>query len=150
VSPASCARYGTFVSQTRALGLHLKINLTSIEHVKTNIFLLSVAEVLIYFKIAPVNESVSFESSSYNFTIKENEPEASTVGTVKALTGSPLVSVSYNMKTYEDIFSVDGEGTIKALRPLDKEEEEWYILTVQAIDSRTPANTAETTVLFLF
>ncbi|XP_039541429.1 cadherin EGF LAG seven-pass G-type receptor 2-like [Pimephales promelas] len=104
------------------------------------------AEVLIYFKIAPVNESVSFESSSYNFTIKENEPEASTVGTVKALTGSPLVSVSYNMKSHQDVFSVDGEGTIKALRPLDKEEEEWYILTVEAIDSRTPANTAETMV----
>ncbi|XP_039541433.1 protocadherin Fat 4-like isoform X1 [Pimephales promelas] len=104
------------------------------------------AEVLIYFKIASLTESVSFENSSYKFTIKENEPEASTVGKVKALTGSPLVSVSYNMKTYEDIFSVDGEGTIKALRPLDKEEEEWYILTVQAIDSRTPANTAETTV----
>ncbi|KAG1956024.1 protocadherin Fat [Pimephales promelas] len=104
------------------------------------------AKVLIHFKIASLTESVSFENSSYKFTIKENEPEASTVGKVKALTGSPLVSVSYNMKTYEDIFSVDGEGTIKALRPLDKEEEEWYILTVEAIDSRTPANTAETTV----
>jgi len=93
---------------------------------------------------------VSFESSFYKFTIKENEPEASTVGTVKAFTESPLVSVSYNMKSHEDIFSVDGEGTIKALRPLDKEEEEWYILTVEAIDTRTPEpNTAETTVLFL-
>ncbi|XP_056103176.1 protocadherin Fat 1-like isoform X1 [Rhinichthys klamathensis goyatoka] len=104
------------------------------------------AEVLIYFKIASLTESVSFESSSYKFTIKENEPEASIVGKVKALTGSPLATVSYNMKSHEDVFSVDGEGTIKALRPLDKEEEEWYILTVEAIDSRTPPNTAETTV----
>jgi len=126
------------------------IQILSYTQVKINIFLLSVAKVLIHFKIASLTESVSFENSSYKFTIKENEPEASTVGKVKALTGSPLVSVSYNMKTYEDIFSVDGEGTIKALRPLDKEEEEWYILTVEAIDSRTPANTAETTVLFLF
>ncbi|XP_048052036.1 protein dachsous-like [Megalobrama amblycephala] len=54
--------------------------------------------------------------------------------------------VRYNMKSHKDVFSVDGEGTIKALRPLDKEEEEWYILTVEAIDSRTPPNTAETTV----
>ncbi|XP_077103056.1 protocadherin-15-like [Siphateles boraxobius] len=104
------------------------------------------AKVLIYFEITSLTESVSFESSSYKFTIKENEPEASTVGKVKALTGSPVVTVSYNMKSHEDIFSVDGEGTIQALRPLDKEEEEWYILTVEAIDSRTPANTAETTV----
>ncbi|XDV15743.1 hypothetical protein PO909_015754 [Leuciscus waleckii] len=104
------------------------------------------AEVLIHFKIASLTESVSFESSSYKFTIKENEPEASTVGKVKALTGTPGVTVSYNMKSHEDVFSVDGEGTIKALRPLDKEKEEWYILTVEAIDSRTPQNTAETTV----
>ncbi|XP_077102018.1 protocadherin Fat 4-like [Siphateles boraxobius] len=104
------------------------------------------AKVLIYFKITSLTESVSFERSSYKFTIKENEPEASTVGKVKALTGSPLVTVSYNIKSHEDVFSVDEEGTIQALRPLDKEEEEWYILTVEAIDSRTPANTAETTV----
>ncbi|XP_067298573.1 cadherin EGF LAG seven-pass G-type receptor 2 [Pseudorasbora parva] len=104
------------------------------------------AEVLIHFKITSLTESVAFESSSYKFTVKENEPEASTVGKVKALTGSSEVTVSYNIKSHEDVFSVDGEGTIKALRPLDKEEEEWYILTVEAIDSRTPPNTAETTV----
>ncbi|ROL46588.1 Protocadherin-like wing polarity protein stan [Anabarilius grahami] len=104
------------------------------------------AEVLIYFKIAPFTETVAFESSSYKFTIKENEPEASIVGKVRAITGDPVVAVSYNMKSHKDIFSVDGEGTIKALRPLDKEEEEWYILTVEAIDSRTPPNTAETMV----
>ncbi|XP_067259919.1 cadherin EGF LAG seven-pass G-type receptor 2-like isoform X2 [Chanodichthys erythropterus] len=104
------------------------------------------AEVLIHFKITSFTETVAFESSSYKFTIKENEPEASIVGKVKALTGSPLVTVRYNMKSHEDVFSVDGEGTIKALRPLDKEEEEWYILTVEAIDSRTPPTMAETTV----
>ncbi|XP_016145402.1 protocadherin-1-like [Sinocyclocheilus grahami] len=95
------------------------------------------AKVLIHFK----TDGLAFESSSYNFTIKENEPEATIVGKVKALTGSPLVTVSYNMKSHKDVFSVDGEGIIKALRPLDKEEEEWYILTVEAIDSRTPPNT---------
>ncbi|XP_016358108.1 cadherin EGF LAG seven-pass G-type receptor 3-like [Sinocyclocheilus anshuiensis] len=100
------------------------------------------AKVLIHFK----TDGLAFESSSYNFTIKENEPEATIVGKVKALTGSPLVTVSYNMKSHKDVFSVDGEGIIKALRPLDKEEEEWYILTVEAIDSRTPPNTAETMV----
>ncbi|CAM4471706.1 unnamed protein product [Leuciscus chuanchicus] len=90
------------------------------------------AEVLIHFKIASLTES--------------NEPEASIVGKVKALTGTPGVTVSYNMKSHEDVFSVDGEGTIKALRPLDKEKEEWFILRVEAIDSRTSPNTAETTV----
>ncbi|XP_059411097.1 protocadherin gamma-A4-like [Carassius carassius] len=104
------------------------------------------AAVLIYFQISSVNESMAFQRTSYNFIINENEPESSTVGRVKALTGSPLVTVSYNMKSHEDVFSVDGEGTIKALRALDREEEEWYILTVEAVDSRTPPNTAETTV----
>ncbi|XP_026118591.1 protocadherin Fat 4-like [Carassius auratus] len=100
------------------------------------------AKVLIHFK----TEGLAFESSSYNFTIKENEPQATIVGHVKALTGSPQVTVSYNMKSHEDVFSVDGEGTIKALRPLDKEEEEWYFLKVEAIDSSSPPNTAETMV----
>ncbi|XP_056312425.1 protocadherin Fat 4 [Danio aesculapii] len=104
------------------------------------------AEVLIHFKIASLTESVSFESSSYDFAIKENEPESTIIGTVKALTGSPLVTVNYNMKSHEDVFSVDAEGTIKALKSLNKEDVEWYILTVEAIDSRTPPNTAETTV----
>ncbi|XP_043094019.1 protocadherin Fat 1-like [Puntigrus tetrazona] len=104
------------------------------------------AEVLINFKISSLNEGVAFESSSYNFAIKENEPEATILGKVKALTGSPLATVSYNMKSHEDLFSVDEEGTIKALKSLDKEEEEWYFITVEAIDSRSPPNTAETTV----
>ncbi|XP_059410729.1 protocadherin Fat 1-like isoform X3 [Carassius carassius] len=104
------------------------------------------AEVLINFKITSLTDTVAFESSFYNFVIKENEPKDTIVGEVKALTGSPLVTVSYNIKTHEDVFSVDEEGTIKALRLLDKEEEEWYILTVEAIDSRSPPNTAETMV----
>ncbi|XP_057187769.1 protocadherin Fat 4 [Triplophysa rosa] len=90
-------------------------------------------------------ESVAF-ASSYNFSIKENEPAATKVGVVKALTGSSQVTVSYSMRSHEDVFSVDADGTIKALRALDKEKEEWYILTVEATDSRTPPNTAETTV----
>ncbi|XP_026118590.1 protocadherin Fat 1 isoform X2 [Carassius auratus] len=104
------------------------------------------AEVLINFKLTSLTDTVAFESSSYNFVIKENEPKDTIVGEVQALTGSPQVTVSYNIKTHEDVFSVDEEGTIKALRQLDKEEEEWYILTVEAIDSRTPPNTAETMV----
>ncbi len=103
---------------------------------------------MIHVKISSLNEGVGFQSSSYNYSIKENEPEATIVGKVKALSGSPLVTVSYNMKSHKDVFSVDEEGTIKALKSLDKEEEEWYFLTVEAIDSRTPPNTAETTVLF--
>ncbi|XP_050973860.1 protocadherin-like wing polarity protein stan [Labeo rohita] len=104
------------------------------------------AEVLIHFKIASLTDSVAFENSSYNFIIKENEPEDTIVGKVKAVTGNPLVTVSYNMKSHEDVFSVNSEGTITALKPLDKEKVEWYFLTIEAVDSRTPPNTAETTV----
>ncbi|KAL0202893.1 hypothetical protein M9458_000911, partial [Cirrhinus mrigala] len=89
---------------------------------------------LIHFKIASLTDSVAFENSSYNFIIKENEPEATIVGEVKAVTGTSLVTVSYNMNS----------GTIKALTPLDKEKEGWYFFTVEAVDSRTPPNTAET------
>ncbi|KAI2668126.1 Cadherin-related tumor suppressor [Labeo rohita] len=83
------------------------------------------AEVLIHFKIASLTDSVAFENSSYNFIIKENEPEDTIVGKVKAVTGNPLVTVSYNMKSHEDVFSVNSEGTITALKPLDKEKVEW-------------------------
>ncbi|KAA0721886.1 Protocadherin Fat 4 FAT tumor suppressor -like protein 4 [Triplophysa tibetana] len=103
------------------------------------------AEVLIDIRIVSLTEGMAF-ASSYNFSIKENEPAATKVGTVKASTGSSQVTVSYRMKLHEDVFSVDADGTIKALRALDKEMEEWYILTVEATDSRTPPNTAETMV----
>ncbi|TRY64470.1 hypothetical protein DNTS_017153 [Danionella cerebrum] len=104
------------------------------------------AKVLIHLKTSSLTESVVFESSSYNFAIKENEPESSLIGQVKALTGSSVVTVSYNMKSHEGIFSVDAEGRIKAIKTLNKEDVEWYIFTVEAVDSRTPPNTAETTV----
>ncbi|XP_073716311.1 protocadherin Fat 4 isoform X2 [Misgurnus anguillicaudatus] len=103
------------------------------------------AEVLIYFKMTSVTDGLDF-ASSYNFLVKENEPAATKVGVVKAVTGSSEVTVRYSMMSHEDVFSVDADGTIKALVPLDKEKEEWYMLRVQATDSRSPRNTAETTV----
>lgn len=102
---------------------------------------------MIDFRTVSLAEGVAF-ASSYNFSIKENEPAATKVGVVKASTGSSQVTVRYSMRSHEDVFSVDNDGTIESLRALDKEKEEWYILTVEATDSRTPPNTAETTVLF--
>lgn len=106
----------------------------------------SSADVLINFRLVSLTEGVAF-ASTYNFSVKENEPAATKVGMVKASTGSSQVAVSYSMRSHEDVFSVDAEGAVKSLRPLDKEKEEWYILTVEATDSRTPPNTAQTTVI---
>lgn len=89
---------------------------------------------------------VAFESSAYNFSVPENELEGTSVGVVKALTGSSLVQANYSLRLHADLFAVDEEGVITTLRPLDTETLEWYNVEVEATDSRTPPNIAVTVV----
>ncbi|KAL7845474.1 hypothetical protein AOLI_G00236660 [Acnodon oligacanthus] len=107
----------------------------------------STAKVLIEIKAASLTEDLAFENSTYHFSVKENEPVETEVGVVKALTGSQLVQVTYILTSHSDLFSVDESGTIKTLQSLDKEEQEWYFIKVQATDSRTPPSTAVTMVV---
>ncbi|XP_023190113.1 protein dachsous-like [Xiphophorus maculatus] len=87
-------------------------------------------------------EGVAFLNSSYNFSLKENENSGVTVGQVHASAGSDLYEVSYGLRTHEDLFSIDSSGTIFSTKELDKEEQEWYILDVEAVDTRTPPTSA--------
>ncbi|KAF5894805.1 protocadherin Fat 4-like, partial [Clarias magur] len=82
-----------------------------------------------------------------NDTVKENEPRETNMGMVKALTGSQLVQVTYRLMSNTDLFGVDQTGAIITLKSLDKEEKEMYIVNVEATDSRTPPNSAITTVV---
>lgn len=91
--------------------------------------------------------SVVFTNSSYVFMVKENELKDTNVGVVNALTGSELIKVTYSLMSHKDLFAVDHTGAIKTLKSLDKEEKDVYIVNVEATDSRTPPNTAESTVL---
>ncbi|XP_032418047.1 cadherin EGF LAG seven-pass G-type receptor 2-like [Xiphophorus hellerii] len=88
------------------------------------------------------SEGVAFLNSSYNFSLKENENSGVTVGQVHASAGSDLYEVSYGLRTHEDLFSIDSSGTIFSTKELDKEEQEWYILDVEAVDNRTPPTSA--------
>ncbi|XP_027874626.1 protocadherin Fat 2-like [Xiphophorus couchianus] len=88
------------------------------------------------------SEGVAFLNSSYNFSLKENENSGVTVGQVHASAGSDLYEVSYGLRTHEDLFSIDSSGTIFSTKELDKEEQEWYILDVEAVDTRTPPTSA--------
>lgn len=94
-----------------------------------------------------LTDAIVFENSSYFFSVKENEPSETNVGEIKALTGSQPIQVAYSLASHTDLFTVDKTGAIKTIKSLDKEEKEMYIITVEATDSRTPPNTAETMVL---
>ncbi|KAG5855649.1 hypothetical protein ANANG_G00051350 [Anguilla anguilla] len=85
---------------------------------------------------------VDFQSSAYNFTVAENERAGTQVGVVKALAGNSSVEITYTLRSHKDLFSVDEQGVVSTLRPLDKETQEWYTMAVEATDSRTPPNTA--------
>ncbi|XP_062389788.1 protocadherin 18-like [Sardina pilchardus] len=63
-----------------------------------------------------------------------------------ASSGSSLIDVSYNLKTHTDLFSVDTSGSVRTLVELDKEEKEFYAISVEATDTRVPPNTALTVV----
>ncbi|XP_076847946.1 cadherin-23 [Brachyhypopomus gauderio] len=105
------------------------------------------ANVMIQIRAVSLSDSLTFENSTYYFTIKENEPMETDVGGVKASTGSQLDQITYKLTSHTDLFSIDKSGTIKTLKMLDKEEQEWFITGVEASDTRTPPNTTMATVI---
>ncbi|XP_014832946.1 PREDICTED: cadherin-23-like [Poecilia mexicana] len=100
------------------------------------------ARVVVNIRIASLVDSVAFMNSSYNFKLKENENSGINVGQVQASAGSNLYNVSYELRTHKDLFSIDSDGSIVSTKELDKEEQEWYILDVEAVDTRTPPTSA--------
>lgn len=106
-----------------------------------------IATVMIKVRITQPTEGIAFENPTYNFSVKENEPNETRVGEVKAVTGSQLIKANYDLMSHTGVFSVDETGVIRTLKPLDKEEKEMYILNVEATDSKIPPNIAKTTVL---
>lgn len=104
------------------------------------------ARVVVNLRVASLVEGVAFQRSSYNFSLPENRPAGEAVGKVLALTGSDLYGVAYTLKTHTDLFSVNADGTIVTKTQLDKEEQEWYLLEVEAVDTRTPPMSAITMV----
>ncbi|XP_059189827.1 protocadherin Fat 4 [Centropristis striata] len=106
----------------------------------------STARVVVNLRLVSLVEVVAFWSSSYNFSLPENGPAETLAGEVMASSGSDLYDVAYTLKTHTDLFSVDAGGAVRTRAPLDKEEQEWYFLDVEAVDTRTPPTSAVTMV----
>ncbi|XP_074485330.1 protocadherin Fat 4 isoform X2 [Sebastes fasciatus] len=102
----------------------------------------STASVVVNLRVVSLVEGVAFRSSSYNFSLPENQPAGVTVGRVWASSGSDLYDVAYTLKTHTDLFSVNASGDVLTRTRLDKEEQEWYILDVEAVDTRIPPTSA--------
>ncbi|XP_068868138.1 protocadherin Fat 4-like [Aphelocoma coerulescens] len=104
--------------------------------------LTSSVSVTLYLLVNDTSFGLIFESSSYEFSIEENKPSGTAVGSVKALTGSIAVQVGYSLKSHWDKFSIGDQGDIVALARLDREEGDLYSILVEAVDSLVPPNTA--------
>ncbi|XP_008939523.1 PREDICTED: protocadherin Fat 4-like, partial [Merops nubicus] len=104
--------------------------------------LTSNASVTLYLLVNDTSFGLIFGSSSYEFSIKEDEPPGAAVGSVKALTGSIAVQVAYSLKPHHDKFSISDQGDIVALTSLDREDNDLYSIVVEAVDSVVPPNTA--------
>ncbi|MEQ2278203.1 hypothetical protein XENORESO_014101 [Xenotaenia resolanae] len=89
------------------------------------------AHVVVNIRVASLVEGVAFQSFSYNFSLPENNLQGTTVGQVRASSGSNLYEVSYSLKTHTDLFSINSDGAIMTTKELDKEQQEWYILDVR-------------------
>lgn len=92
-------------------------------------------------RVVSLTEGVAFLSSSYNFSLPENQAAGAPVGEVSAWSGSGQ-GVAYALKTHADRFSVGPSGALVTRTGLDREEHEWYILDVEAVDTRTPPTSA--------
>ncbi|XP_028265862.1 protocadherin Fat 4-like [Parambassis ranga] len=106
----------------------------------------STAAVVVNLRVVSLVENVAFQSSSYNFNLPENQPAGVLVGRVFASAGSNIYKVTYALKTQADLFSVDANGAITTTTQLDREKQEWYILEVEAVDTRSPPTSATAVV----
>ncbi|XP_067355536.1 protocadherin Fat 4 isoform X2 [Channa argus] len=106
----------------------------------------STARVLVNLRLVSLVEGVAFQTSSYNFSLPENQPTGATVGTVWASSGSNIYDVAYTLKTHTDLFSIDASGEILTKTSLDREQQEWYLLEVEAEDTRIPPTSATAVV----
>ncbi|RVE76560.1 hypothetical protein OJAV_G00009860 [Oryzias javanicus] len=136
----------TLTSEITALTEDTTVELTAMATDHGEPPLNSTAGVEVNLRIASILDNVAFLKTSYNFSLSENQPEGTTVGQVLASSGSNLYKVSYALKTHGELFSVSSDGSILTSAELDKEQEEWYILDVEAVDTRTPPTSAMTTV----
>ncbi|KAG7235236.1 hypothetical protein INR49_003079 [Caranx melampygus] len=86
------------------------------------------------------------DNARITYSLPENQAGGAAVGQVRALSGSDIYDVAYAMRTHADLFSVDAGGSIVTKAHLDKEKQEWYILDVEAVDTRTPPTSATAVV----
>ena len=106
--------------------------------------------------ILEANEHVPvFSQSQYQANLRENEPSGTSVIVLQAtdLDGGPSGQISFEILSGNTgrAFDIASNGTISTLQSLDREQQEFYVLTVLASDGGNPqfSATANVTVAIL-
>ena len=95
--------------------------------------------------VTKANESPTFDTASYDFTIPEDTATGGSVGTISASDPDEGQSVAYSISAGNDAgkFSINAEtGEISVASALDHETASSYTLTVQARDGNGGMDTA--------
>lgn len=110
---------------------------------------------LIVVTVDDVNdERPTFSQTEYSFSLPENDPEGSTVGTVSAedRDTSPTNRIFYSLVQAHEVidvvpFNIDSNsGLIRTATVLDREQQSLYVLTITANDQGQPSLTSTVTV----
>ena len=99
--------------------------------------------------VTKANESPTFDTASYDFTIPEDTATGGSAGAVSASDPDEGQSVAYSITAGNDAgkFSVNaGTGEISVASALDHETASSYMLTVQASDGNGGRDTATVTI----
>ena len=99
--------------------------------------------------VTKANESPTFDTASYDFTIPEDTATGGSVGAVSASDPDTGQSVAYSITAGNDAdkFSINaGTGEVSVASALDYETVSSYTLTVQARDGNGGTDTATVTV----
>ncbi len=99
--------------------------------------------------VTKANESPTFDTASYDFTIPEDTATGGSVGAISASDPDEGQSVAYSITAGNDAgkFSIDaGTGEVAVASALDHEAASSYMLTVQARDGNGGTDTATVTI----
>ena len=99
--------------------------------------------------VTKANESPTFDTASYDFTIPEDTATGGSVGTSSASDPDEGQSVAYSITAGNDAgkFSINaGTGEVSVASALDHETASSYTLTVQASDGNGGTDTATVTI----
>jgi hypothetical protein len=104
--------------------------------------------------VVDVNDNApTFIGAPYVAAQEENSPIPSVIIVIPAaidadVTAPNSVIQGYSLENYQDVFTIDFNGTIETIAPLDAEIQAEYFINISAVDGGNPPLTSYTTVEF--